>query len=94
MRMNHSDRTKIFAAVRRARGDFSSTMTSILQTPVGTFTGHDVLEGFAADAEHLGKTNEDMEYFDQGFYKLCKLDNIYIFEITSEHPVKIPPMTI
>ena len=51
-------------------------MTNVLHTPVGTFTGADVLEGFAADAEHLGKTNEESTWFDQGFYRLCKLDNI------------------
>ena len=69
-------------------------MTSVLHTPVGTFTGSDVLEGFAADAEHLGMTNEENKSFDQGFYKLCKMDNVYIFEFSSDSPVKIPPMNM
>jgi hypothetical protein len=50
------------------------------------------LEGFAADAEHLGRTNEGSSSFDQGFYKLCKLDNIYIFDFSGADQVKIPPM--
>ena len=69
-------------------------MTSVLHTPVGTFSGSDVLEGFASDAEHLGMSNEENSSFDKEFYKLCKMDNIYIFEFSSESPVKIPPMTM
>ena len=72
---------RIFAAIRKARGDPPPTMTSVLHTPVGTFSGPDVLEGLAADAEHLGKSNEDNPSYNQEFYKLCKLDNMYIFEI-------------
>ena len=59
-----------------------------------TFSGQDVLEGFASDTEYLGKSNEGNECFDQKFYKLCKLDNLYIFEISSQNPVKIPPMSM
>ena len=33
-------------------------------------------------------------HFDQGFYKLCKLGNIYIFEFSCEPESQIPPMTI
>ena len=92
--LDKKNRSKIFSAVRRSRGDPPNTTTPVLQTPVGTFQGDDVLEGFASDAEHLGKSNEAITYFDQGFYKLCKLDNLYIFDIFSEHDSKIPPMTI
>ena len=67
MHLNNSDRSKIFAIVKKARGDYSNTMTNVLQTPVGTYYGEDVLEGFAADAEHLGKSNEGATFFDQGF---------------------------
>ena len=69
-------------------------MTPVLHTPVGTYHGDDVLGGFAADAEHLGNSNEDDNYFDQGFYRLCKLENLYIFDISSEQEFKIPPMEI
>ena len=94
MHLNKSDKSRIFAAVKKLRGKYSSTSPSVLHTPVGTYTDQDVLEGFAADAEHLGKSNEGSYWFDQGFYKLCKLDNLYIFELSCETPVEIPPMTI
>ena len=94
MQLSRSNKSQIFKAIKKFRGDYSSTMTTVLQTPVGTFTGSDVLEGFAADTEHLGKSNEGSIWFDQGFYKLCKLDNIYVFELTSENPVYIPPMSM
>ena len=32
--------------------------------------------------------------FDQKFYKLCKLDNFYIFEFEGQDPVRIPPMNL
>ena len=94
MFLNKSDKSKIFAAIRKARGDPPPSMTSVLHTQVGTFSGPDVLEGFAADTEHLGKSNEDNPGYNQEFYKLCKLDNMYVFEISVDNPVKIPPMTL
>ena len=92
--LDKKNRSKIFSAVRRFRCDPLNTTTPVLHTPVGNFHGGDVLEGFASDAEHLGKSNEAITYFAQGFYKLCKLDNPCIFDFLSEHDAKIPPMTI
>ena len=90
----HQNRSKIFKYMKKRHGHNHNTMTSILHTPVGTYSNEDVLEGFAADTEFLGKTNEDSKTFDQGFYKLCKLENIYIFDFLCEEPLKIPPMTL
>ena len=50
-----SDRNMVFSAMKRLRGQKLSSHPLKLVTPVGTFLHHDVLEGFAADAEHLGK---------------------------------------
>ena len=95
MLLDRNNRSRIFALMKRYHGNkYSTTMTSVLHTPVGTYHDEDVLEGFAADAEHLARLNEENEIFDQGFYKLCKLDNCYIFEIISSEPLKLPPMTI
>ena len=71
MFLDAKDRSKIFATVKRFRGD--------------NINNNDVLEGFAAD--------EGVTHFDQSFYKLCKLDNLYIFNLYSEQDFKIPPMT-
>ena len=65
-----------------------------MNTHVGPYYGEDVLEGFAADAEHMGKTNESNPSFDQSFYKLCKLDNYYVFEFPTETQFRIPPMKL
>ena len=54
-------------------------LTELLETPVGTYHGLDVLEGFAADTEHLGRPPSDNAKFDKEFYDICKLDNLYIF---------------
>ena len=94
MHLNKFNKSKIFAALKKDRGVFSNTMTPVLHTPVGTFLGDDVLEGLASDTEHLGKSNEGNSSFDQGFYKLCKLDNLYIFEFSNNNPVRIPLMTM
>ena len=52
------------------------------------------MEGLASDAECLGQPYEEDPYFDRSFYRLCKLDNLYIFEIIAEPDSKIPPMKI
>ena len=88
------NRNKVYAHMKKVRGGSSSTKTSFLQTPVGTYHGEDVLEGFAADAEHLGKPNDNSSQYDHSFYKLCKLDNQYIFDFLGEEQVSIPPMSI
>ena len=67
--------------MKKFRGEESNTITSILHTPVGTFHNDDVLEGFASDAENLGKPDENASWYDRSFYMLCKLDNMYIFDI-------------
>ena len=90
MHAERNDRNSVYSSMKKFRGDFSSTITSILKTQVGTYYGEDVLEGFAADAEHLGKLNEDKSY-DQNFYKRCKLDNLYIFDFKEDN-ITIPPM--
>ena len=90
---NKYNRNAVYASLRKSLGEDSST-SSVLHTPVGTFNGDDVLEGFTADAEYLGKPNDDSNNFDRGFYNICKLENCYIFDITVDDQVKIPPMNI
>ena len=92
MYLDKGNKSKIFSFLRRKRGNTSHTMTTVLSTPVGTYSNEDVLEGFAADAEHLGKSNEGNKHFDQGFYRLCKLENLYIFDC--DEPLKIHAMTL
>ena len=94
MYSERNNRNNVYTSMKKFRGGSSSATTSLLQTPVGTFHGEDVLEGFAADAEHLGKSSEPSSSYDRSFYKLCKLDNLYIFEFKGEEQIDIPPMTI
>ena len=76
MHLDHTNRSKIFKFMKRMRGhDHSPAMTNVLNTPVGTYSDEDILEGFAADTEYLGKSNDYNNKFDQKFYRLCKLDN-------------------
>ena len=93
MYSNLSNRNQVYDCMKKAHGQNSNKTTTILHTPAGTYHGDDVLEGFTADAEHLGKSNEGTNVFDRSFYKLCRLDNCYIFYFTAaEYQVKIPPM--
>ena len=61
------------------RGESLKSITNKIVTPIGTYLGSDVLEGFAADAEHLVKTVGESNEFDNEFYKLCIEDNMFIF---------------
>ena len=60
---------------------------------MGLYAGSNILEGFAADSEHLGRFIGDSEEFDNDFYHLCILDNYYIFEFKGEDQIVIPEMS-
>ena len=91
---NKHDRNRVYAILRSTRNSAPKLSTDVLETPVGTFYGNDILEGFAADAEHLGKPSGDNGNFDREFYNLCVLDNLYIFEFKGEDQVRIPTMNL
>ena len=95
MNYHKEDNTKLYSLVRAARGKGASgPLTTKLITPNRTYQGKDILEGFVDDAEMLGKIEENSEMYDNKFYNLCKLDNVYIFDFNGEDPVKIPDMTL
>ena len=71
-----------------------NSSTTVLHTPVGVFHREDVLEGFAVDAEYLGKSNKMSISYSRGCHTLCKLDNCYIFDIGENNEREIPPMTL
>ena len=58
MSAHPQDKNKIYSKMKRYRGQMSNLKPLKLETPVGNFSGEDVLEGFAADAEHLGRAIE------------------------------------
>ena len=89
---HRNNRNQVYAAMKKARGDYSEKTTAVLHTPVGSYHGDDVLEGFAADAEYLGQSNENSSSFNKGFYNICKLDNYYIFDFLDQEHQRIPPM--
>ena len=84
----------MYSTLRNLRNEAVKGSTVVLESPAGIFYGEDVLEGFAADAEYLGRPTEENSYFDKDFYELCIMDNICIFEFKGEEPVKIPHMSI
>ena len=57
MFLDRTNKSRIFSAVRKMRGEKKRGLTPTLHTPVGSYQGEDVLEGFAADAEHLAKSS-------------------------------------
>ena len=61
------DQDRVYSRLRSLRNAWSKAATSILESPAGTYFGNDVLEGFAADAEYLGKPTQDNIYFDIEF---------------------------
>ena len=70
-----SDRNLVYRKMKKLRNRSSPPAPSSLNTPVGVYHGEDILEGFAADAEHLGRDRGECEQFDIDFYRLCKMDN-------------------
>ena len=94
MTANTKDRNQVYSTLKNLRRERRKPITNTLETPAGTYYDNDVLEGFAADAEYLGKATAECEKYDKEFYDLCVLDNLYIFEFKGEEPVKIPLMTL
>ena len=88
------DRNMVYSMMKKLRNESAKSDTKTLVTAVGMYHGNDVLEGFTADAEHLGKATPENNNFDNEFYNLCKLDNHYIFTFKGKDPVKIPAMTM
>ena len=94
MLSNKRNRNKIYSLMKKSRGDFSDNTPSMLITPVGKYHAKEVLEGFAADAEYLGKSSESCSDFNRGFYNLCRLDNYFIFDFPAKDQRTIAPMTM
>ena len=87
------DKNRVYSRMKQLRGQQSSSIPPKLVTPVGTFVGDDVLEGFAADAEHLRRVRGEPDIYDNEFYRLCRADNSFIFQFKGENAVKIPRMS-
>ena len=92
MHSDSRDKNMFYNLMKRIRGQTTRPITNKLVTPTGTYIGSDVLEGFAADAEHLGKLVGESSKFDNEFYRLCVEDNLYIFDFTGTDTIKIPEM--
>ena len=80
MNAHARNRNWIYAKMKKIRGQNFSTKPLVLETLVGSYTGDDVLEGFAADVEYLGRARGESSSYENELYRLCKLDNEYIFE--------------
>ena len=86
------NRNLLYSKLKKLRGQTCSDNPLKIITPVGTYTGADVLEGFASDAEYLGRARGEPDIYDNEFYRLCKLDNAHIFDFKTD-AVKIPKLT-
>ena len=94
MSSNFSDRGKHYKLVKNLRGVTSKQRLTALYTAEGQYYGTDTLEGFASDAELLGKFVGESAEYDNHFYRLCIQDNQYIFEFNTDDCIKIPKMKI
>ena len=94
MNADHENKNEFFHHIKRTRNTKHDLPVTALNTPAGTFYGSDTLEGFAVDAEILGKFIGETQEYDNDFYRLCILDNHYIFEFKGEDSIKIPKMNI
>ena len=88
------NKNEIYSTLKRLRNDKSPPDTEKLITALGEFHGPDILEGFASDAEFLGRPPSDQADFDKDFYHLCQLDNLYIFTLKDDVCLDMPPMSV
>ena len=86
MKADFNNKGGFFNIIKNMRSNKLSQSPSTLNAPAGTYLGKDTLEGFTADAELLGQAVGESPEYDNEFYKLCILDNHYIFEFKGEDP--------
>ena len=94
MKADYSNKREFYKIIKNIRSHRQSGPTSTLYTPTGIFQGEDILEGFTVDAEVLGQAVGESPEYDNEFYRLCVLDNHYIFEFKGEETIKIPEMKL
>ena len=94
MQADKANKKEFFNTIKNMSSSKRKQYPNVLNTPTGTYYGMDTLEGFAADAELLGKAVGEAQEFDNDFYKLCILDNCYIFEFKGDAALKIPEMKL
>ena len=94
MQADYRNKRQFYKTIKNIRGGKTSNTPGTLITPTGTYNGSDILEGFTADAELLGQHVGEAPEFDNSFYKLCILDNLYIFDFPGHDEIKIPEMRI
>ena len=94
MQADKTNKKQFFEIIRSIRTSKRSKSPSTLVTPAGTYNDVNTLEGFTVDAELLGRAVGVSPEYDNDFYKMCILDNYYIFEFMGDNTVKIPDMTV
>ena len=96
MKTFDEDMNKVHAKLKKARGeDIRRNEIPSIETLVGKYDGENVLEGFRANTEVLCNENkEDINNYDNEFYKMIINDNNIIFDITSDSNINIPEMTL
>ena len=94
MHADYENKNEFFNWMKKIRNTKHVPTLTTLNTPAGSYYGSDTLEGFAVDAEILGQYVGESKEYDNDFYRLCIMDNHYIFEFKGEDSIKIPNMKI
>ena len=90
----YDDIGEVCRKLNEIRGnDKKSINISSIETICGTFEGRNVLEGFRANTEALCNERHS-EPETNPFYKMCALDNLIIFEMSTYENVRIPRMQL
>ena len=93
MMASYSNSRSFFNIIKNMRSKKKNQPPYTLNTPGGTYLGRNTLEGFTVDAEILGQAVSDTTEFDNEFYKLCVLDNLFVFEFKGDDAISIPEMS-
>ena len=95
MQANYDNKHLYFKIIKNMRRSRPQQKLTVLHTPAGSYYGTDTLEGFASDAEILGCfVGESSAEYDNDFYRLCTMDNYYIFEFHEDEQIEVPHMSI
>ena len=78
----------IYDKMKKARGEYKKAVEiPFIETLAGTYTGDNILEGFAANTEIMCNENQNDDKFDNEIYRIFKRDNMTLIDITTNEDV-------
>ena len=93
-RLSREDKNQFFKEIKEHKADANTGLPDRLVTPVGTFVGEAVLQGFAAEAIRLATDDPEDKNFSKDYLAVSKYIKVILIENARAENKKLPPLTL